>query len=159
MLKSHFYKGARILVKGDEVRLEVRDLRNMTGPLHEMELVPLINLWGAAMLDATFKLGGGRQVNGNVLSYYIWEVLMLKYQATISGGIIMAPGGGYKTIIENEEKDSYFYLRDYSGGETSWFEGLIMHTPEGVKEYTHLTYDVEWLIGVMVERRKYGTKD
>lgn len=43
MLKSHFYKGAEIRVKGDNVRLEVRDLSNMTVPPHEMEFVPLLN--------------------------------------------------------------------------------------------------------------------
>lgn len=32
MLKSHFYKEARILVKGDEVRLEIRDWSNLSGP-------------------------------------------------------------------------------------------------------------------------------
>lgn len=47
MLKSHFSKGARILVKGDEVRLEIRDWSNLSGPLHEMEFVPLMNLLGA----------------------------------------------------------------------------------------------------------------
>ena len=47
MLKSHFYKGARILVKDGEVRLEIRDWSNMSGPLHEMEFVPLMNLLGA----------------------------------------------------------------------------------------------------------------
>lgn len=47
MLKSHFYKGARILVKSDEVRLEIRDWSNLSGPLHEMEFVPLMNLLGA----------------------------------------------------------------------------------------------------------------
>lgn len=157
-LKTHFYKGARILVKDDEVkRLEVRDLRNLWGPLHEMEFVPLLNLYALTLMDTTFKLGGGRQVNGSVLGYYIWKVLMSKYQATISGGMIMAPGGGYKTIIENEEKDSYFYLRSYSGGETSWFEGVSMQTSEGFKEYTHLTYDVEGLIGPLVG--KEGVKE
>lgn len=43
MLRSHFYKGAEIRVKGDDVRLEVRDLSNMTVPPHEMEFVPLLN--------------------------------------------------------------------------------------------------------------------
>ena len=65
---------------------------------------------------------------------------------------IMAPRGGYKTIVENEEKDSYFYLRKYGGGESSWFEGVIVHTPEGVKEYTHLTCDVEGVIGPLVRK-------
>ncbi|MBP5505210.1 MAG: hypothetical protein J6X89_03815 [Bacteroidales bacterium] len=154
MLKSHFYKGARILVKDGEVkRLEIRDSRNLWGPLHEMEFVPLINLWGTTKLGATFKLGDGREVNGSVLGYEVWNLLISKYQATISGGRIMAPRGGYKTIVENEEKDSYFYLRQYGGGETSWFEGVIVHTPEGVKEYTHLTYDVEGLVGPLVHRR------
>ena len=153
MLKSHFYKGARILVKDGEVkRLEIRDSRNLLGPLHEMEFVPLINLWWTTKLGATFKLGDGREVNGSVMGYEVWNLLISKYQATISGGRFMAPRGGYKTIVENEEKDSYFYLRKYGGGETSWFEGVIVHTPEGVKEYTHLTYDVEGLIGPLVRK-------
>lgn len=75
---------------------------------------------------------------------------MSKYKATISGGMIMAPNGGYETIIKNEEKDSCFYLRNYNGGATSWLEGAIKHTPEGVEEYANLTYDVEGLIGPLI---------
>ena len=107
-------------------------------------------------LGATFKLGDGREVNGSVMGYEVWNLLISKYQATISGGRIMAPRGGYKTIVENEEKDSYFYLRKYGGSETSWFEGVIVHTPEGVKEYTHLTYDVEGVVRPLVRRRGIG---
>lgn len=122
------------------------------GPLHEMEFVPLINLWGTTKLGATFKLGDGRQVNGSVMGYEVWNLLISKYQATISGGRIMAPRGGYKTIVENEEKDSYFYLRDRKCDETVFFEGLSVPGPDGLKYYNKLTYDVEGVIGGMIRK-------
>lgn len=54
MLKSHFYKGARILVKDGEVRLEIRDWSNLWGPLHEMEFVPLMVLVLTVTANAAF---------------------------------------------------------------------------------------------------------
>lgn len=51
-------------------------------------------------------------MKGCTLGYEVWNLLMSKYKATISGGMIMAPNGGYETIIKNEEKDSCFYLRE-----------------------------------------------
>ena len=111
MLKSHFYKGARILVKGDEVRLEIKDWSNMSGPLHEMEFVPL---------KCTLN---GREAVAYELMEEIRKVMNDKYQTV--WGIVdeeghgrmmqLQSGYGIGNIEKDEEKDSGFYLRNYKG--------------------------------------------
>ena len=162
MLKSHFYKGARILVKGDDVRLEIRDWSNLSGPLHEMEFVPLMNLLGATYNFRMKCTLNGREAVAYELMEEIRIVMKDKYHTAWviveekdQGRMMQLQSGyGIGNIEKNEEKDSGFYLRNYKGYKAPAFEALYVWDCGEWKRYTHLTYDVEWAIGVMVGRRK-----
>ena len=106
MLKSHFYKGARILVKDGEVkRLEIRASRNLWGPLHEMEFVPLLNLLGAAY---NFKMKctlNGREAVAYELMKEIRRVMNDKYH-TVGGKVWKDDGSAVLHIQSGYGVDS-----------------------------------------------------
>ena len=165
MLKSHFYKGARILVKDGEVRLEIRDWSNMSGPLHEMEFVPLMNLLGATYNFRMKCTLNGREAVAYELMEEIRKVMNDKYHTV--WGIVdeeghgrmmqLQSGYGIGNIERNEEKDSGFYLRNYKGYKASAFEELYVWDSGEWKRYTHLTYDIEGAVVPLVG--KEGVKE
>ena len=151
MLKSHFYKGARILVKGDEVRLEIRDWSNMSGPLHEIELVPLLQVFGIPMMNSTCILDG-KEVDTHQLFNELDQVLKTKYRILFFSDLFFSGGGlrisysweNEETIKENEVKDSYYYLRKYPNHyKAPFFEGVYVPSPTGKQKYTSLTYELK----------------
>ena len=161
MLKSHFYKGARILVKDDEVkRLEIRDMSNLSGPLHEMEFVPLMNLLGATY---NFKMKctlNGREAVAYELMEEIRKVMNNKYHTVWAivdeeghGRMMQLQSGyGIGNIEKNEEKDSGFYMRNYKGYKAPAFEALYVWNSGEWTRYKNMTYDIEGLIGPLVRR-------
>lgn len=156
MLKSHFYKGARILVKGDEVRLEIRDWSNMSGPLHEMELKPLRAILEATFLAPKFKMEGC-EVRWDEMKSKVVNVLLAKYRIVFHMEYPAMPRIIYscwseEEILKNEEKDSYFYVKNFKDGETGFFEGLSVAGPDGMKYYNKLTYDGEGVIGPLLQK-------
>ena len=159
MLKSHFYKGARILVKDGEVkRLEARDWSNLSGPLHEMEFVPLLNLLGATY---NFKMKctlNGREAGAYELMDEIRKVMNDKYRTV--WGIVeekgrgrmmqLQSGYGIGNIEKNEEKDSGFYLRNYKGYKAPAFEALFVWDAGEWKRYTNLTYKIDGMVRPLI---------
>lgn len=151
MLKSHFYKGARILVKGDEVRLEIRDWSNLSGPLHEIELVPLLQIFGIPMMNSTCILDG-KEVDTHQLFNELDQVLKTKYRILFFSDFFFSGGGlrisysweNEETIKENEVKDSYYYLRKYPNHyKAPFFDGVYVPSPTGKQKYTSLTYELK----------------
>lgn len=160
MLKSHFYRGARILVKGDEVWLEVRGWSNLSGPLHEIELVPLLNLLGITFMDTAFQIDG-REVRGDELRMEVAKVLLAKYRNVYhmefpAKPVIHFSYWSDEEIKKNEEKDSYFFLKRYKGGETPFLEKMKVFDADGVKEYSDLVYDVDGVIVPLLREHLSG---
>ena len=154
MLKSHFYKGARILVKGDNVRLEIRDWSNLSGPLHEIELVPLLQIVGIPMMNSTCILDG-KEVDTHQLFNELDQVLKTKYRILFFSDLFFSGGGlrisysweNEETIKENEVKDSYYYLRKYPKHyKAPFFEGVYVPSPAGKQKYTSLTYELQEVV-------------
>lgn len=154
MLKSHFYKGARILVKGDNVRLEIRDWSNLSGPLHEIELVPLLQIFGIPMMNSTCILDG-KEVDTHQLFNELDQVLKTKYRILFFSDLFFSGGGlrisysweNEETIKENEVKDSYYYLRKYPKHyKAPFFEGVYVPSPAGKQKYTSLTYELQEVV-------------
>lgn len=153
MLKSHFYQGAKILVKDESVRLEVADWSNMSGPLHEMEIDPLLYLLA---LTLSFDIKGilnGQEVNRFDLRMETIKVLQSKYRIMFDYGDGSEPFIHYswdspETIKKNEEKDSYYYVGKYSGYEAPTFDGLWVRKDDGYEKYTHLTLPLDELLVV-----------
>ena len=151
MLKSHFYKGARILVKDDEVRLEIRDWSNLSGPMHEIELVPLLQIFGIPMMNSTCILDG-KEVDTHQLFYELYQVLITKYRIVFYTDMFFRGEGlrihysweSEETIREKEVKDSYYYLRKYPNHyKAPFFEGVYVPSPTGKQKYTSLTYELK----------------
>ena len=153
MLKLHFYKGARILVKGDEVRLEVRDWSNVMGPLHEMELEPLLEIIGIPFQHWTCSFGEPGEVGAFRLWEEIEKVLASKYRIFFSHKIMLSdprlPSMHFsweskETIKENEVKDSYYYLRERPNHyKAPFFEGVFVPSPTGIQKYTSLSFKLD----------------
>ena len=150
ILRSNFYNGAKIWVKDKKVKLEQMDWTNMTGPLHEWELNPLVQIMGAPIDKTTFILDG-REVGINILWMEIEKVLNVKYR--ILGHINWQEGmlnlnhgkDNFETIVKNEEKDTYYYLRNYRGHKAPYFDGVKVWDPKEKKKvyYSDLRYDTE----------------
>lgn len=148
MLKSHFYKGARILVKGESVRLEVSDWSNMAGPLHEMEVDPLLYLLG---LTLSFDIKGilnGQEVSRFDLRMETIKVLQSKYRIMFDYGGGIEPFIHYswespETIRKNEDLDSYYYVGKYSSYEAPSLDGLWVREKDGYKKFTNMLVQLD----------------
>lgn len=164
MLKSHFYKGAEIRVKGDDVRLEVRDLSNMTVPPHEMEFVPLMTFIGLS-LNYIIKCEIGSCVyDAEMIRSICDKVLKDKYNIAIDYEKYMLGtdsfplkcyhGANAEVIRQNEEKDTYFYLKNYKGLKVAPLGALFVWDGGEWKRYTDLTYKLEGIVRPLLNRKE-----
>ena len=161
MLKSHFYKGARILVKGKDVRLEVKDWSNASCPLHEMELEPLLALIGIPFQNSTCSFGEPGEIGAIRLWEEIKRVLETKYRIIFDykqllndqqHPVLHFSHFSEDTIKKNEVKDSYYYLRKFPNHyKAPFFEGVFVPSPTGIKKYTNLAYKLEGPVVPMFE--------
>ncbi len=150
ILRSNFYNGAKIWVKDKKVKIEQIDWTNMTGPLHEWELNPLVQIMGAPVDKTTFILDG-REVGVTILWMEIEKVLSAKYRMLgfvnwREGALELNAGkDSFEKILKNEEKDPYYYLRNYRGHKAQYFDGVKVWNPEEKKKvyYSDLRYDTE----------------
>lgn len=164
MLKSHFYKGAEIRVKGDDVRLEVRDLSNMTVPPHEMEFVPLMTFIGLS-LNYIIKCEIGSCVyDAEMIRSICDKVLKDKYNIAVDYEKYMLGtdsfplkcyhGANAEVIRQNEEKDTYFYLKNYKGLKVAPLGALFVWDGGEWKRYTDLTYKLEGIVRPLMNRKE-----
>lgn len=122
----------------------------MYGPLHEMELTPLINVTAFPQLYCTCSFGGDEEIGAIQLWEEVQKVLLTKYRIDfhyipfLRGEdrlIIHFSWESQETILANEEKNSYYYLRKYPDYyRAQFFEGIYKPTPTGPVKYTNLAY-------------------
>lgn len=152
MLKSHFYKGALVKVKGKEVQLELREWYNMSGPLHEWEFDQLLLIYGIAVYTDSRYVVDGREISGFEMKDIVKKVLLDKYQMAMQNtweqtgntlNLHSIPNKDSIALIHrNEEKDTFHYLRNKAGYEVPTFEKFIKWDPDEKKrlEYSNLFY-------------------
>lgn len=66
MLKAHFYKGAKIYVKGNDVKLKVVEWSNATGPMHEWEVDTLLSFIGLSLEFDIKCIFGDRELSSDI---------------------------------------------------------------------------------------------
>lgn len=142
MLKSHFYTGARILVKGDAVRLEVDDWSNMAGTMHELEVDPLLYILAIASVGDVKGILDGREVGRLGLRMETINVLKAKYRILFNPGIVFS-WDSLEKIRKNEGVYSYYYVGKYSSYEAPTFNGLWVRKDDGYKKYTDLLLELD----------------
>ena len=139
MLKSHFYKGALVKVRGKEVQLVLREWYNMSGPLHEWEFDYLYIIYMLAVHSDSRYVVDGREIEGIELRDIVKKVMFDKYQVKmldIKGQISNMQDvlprytkDSPMKIQRNEEKDTFHYLRDKVGYKAPNFEKLVKWNP------------------------------
>jgi len=142
MLKSHFYTGARILVKDNKVWLEVADWSNMSGPLHELEIDPLLYVLTVASVGDVKGILNGCEVGRLELRMEAIKVLQAKYRVVFNTVPVFS-WHSLEKIRKNEEKDSNFYIGKYSNYEAPSFDGLWVRNDDGYKKYLNLTVPLD----------------
>lgn len=147
MLKTNFYNGATIKVKDHAVAIEPIDWNVLRGPLNEWDMESMLGLMTAAYHTTSCVIDGKMEK-----SHALWVVLTLvlcsKYNIEVRHAeyddeqndrvLLVCHSDDIDTIMKNEKRDSYYYLRKDSVYKAPSVEKLLGGFPPGIVDVKYL---------------------
>ena len=141
VLKTNFYDGAKIKVKNGSIVFEGANWQNMSGPLNEWNLDPLLGLMHGAYHTTSCVMDGQEegihalwvQLVYVLASKYNIEIRHAEYDDDKDDNVFLIPhSDSVDVILKNEEKDTYYYLKDNYGYKAPSFDALYGGFPPGL---------------------------
>lgn len=146
VLKTNFYNGAKITIKENTIQFIGANWQNMLGPLNEWNLKPLLGLMQGAYHTTSCVMDGEQmgihafwvQLTNVFASKYKLEIRYEEYDDNKDDHILLIPhGDNIDIILKNEEKDSYYYIKNDNGYKAPSFDALLGGFPPGVVNVTY----------------------
>ena len=135
ILKTNFYDGVELRLKGEHITVSYDNWRNRKGSLHEWELLMIIDMLQSHYHTSTCELNGER-VGMERLWFELHLILAGKYNIELKNTpiedgkddiIVLHPhSDSIDTILVNEEKDCYWYAR-----KTTWLQRMVGSFSDG----------------------------
>lgn len=141
VLKTNFYNGAKIKIKDYSIQFESANWKNMSGPLNEWNLDPLLGLMQYAYHTTRCVIDGKEegihsfwvQLTNVFASKYNIEIRHAEYDDSKDDHIMLIPhSDNIDVILKNEEKDTYYYIKDKYGYKAPSFDALLGGFPPGL---------------------------
>lgn len=145
LLKTNFYYGATIKVKDHGIVIEPVDWNVWRGPLNEWGMEPLLGLMTAAY-HTTSCVMEGKMENSHALWVALTLVLCSKYNIVVRHAeyvdgetdrvLLVCHSDDMDTILKNEKRDGYYYLRNDNVYKAPSVEKLLGGFPPGIVNVT-----------------------